>query len=464
MFVVAPNGKRDGLQHVKEIWSQFSGTDRLVLGMCLGLSLSLAFTQFQTYQVQQKEKRAFQLKTAQLSNGAFDTVARSLLETLDQNLPDTAHASSPHDAIDDEAYFVRGQLRDLNLHEGTVPGHTRTDEHRILQDYSRALRPNQGNRWVQDRVQDYLDRRDEQYEFLGIVRPRQYDDLQTQLNAQKERQFQVQNSNETKGVARLERQKFWKAQDTQNVHDSGVTSSMRAMIAKLIEKDGEVVMPLGGMSESSDEIARYIMEGDFQPEVKEKALRACHFIANSRAVHTALSNHSEKDVLNLVWRRAYHPCNNKEDRANIQDMVVHSLADTVTSSAMEPLEHVCVTGRISRLVDALTYTDQQSEVIGQPISLDAMRNDIYDFTQKTLQSQIEHFTNEAALDVTTQDSEMRRVAQSYTDPSIVVDEASEQCFKNKIVSQADEYMKEQYGSKLSMHHQQDILDAVQAAL
>ena len=259
-------------------------------------------------------------------------------------------------------------------------------------------------------------------------------------------------------IERLQRSKEWKTNDTQNVHDSGVHNSIRDILSRLQEKDKEVVTPLG-LFDVTEDMLRHIQSGDFSEETKRKAIIACHNGSKSSASHPSLSDLSEQEIMRLVWRRSYHPGNSSEQQNNIKDMFVHNLADTITSDKTVPNpEQVCVTGRIGRIVDTLTLTDGDSINVGQPLSLDMMRNDIFEFAQNQLQRKIQQFSS------TADNSNMWAVAQSYEDPTIEVSSEDENLFKQSVIEDTADYMTRQYGDLISSGHQQSIMNTVQDAI
>ena len=430
-----------------------STVDTVVFATCAGCIMFLALMKWNAIVQKRKNYCDVLVSFAKRSNGAFDQHAQEALARLD-NL-------GSNEDMNAEGYFTRAQLRDLNTHEGIVPSNTRANEHRILMDYGRALRSDQRDAWIRDRVQDYLDRRSEQYRDLGIIAPTQYQQLQEELDEGRTAAL-LREPPVSDKINRIQTQKQWKANDTQNVHDSGVNQSMRKMLRNLMARDNEVVLPLGTF-DIRDDISNHIISGDFNEEVKRKALIATQRMLDSNASHTSISHLPESDVLRMVWRRSYHPINsNGETQRNIKDMVVTQLADTITTMPHgdQRVEQVCITGRIGRITDALTHTDNETAVIGQPLSLDAIRNNIYDYAHGELQRQIERFTPAGG----TANSDMERVAASYTDPTVTVDDASENAFKANIVSKVEAYMTTEYGDQLSANHQRAIIDTVQAGL
>lgn len=432
---------------------QLSPVDRVVLLTFASAFVCLTINQAKQRYDQYVSTHPSAHKLIQMSNGANDQAALRALAMLDKS-----------SAADLEArdYFYRAELRDLNTHEGQRPSHTRTDEHRILQDYASALQRPGTEKWMQDRVQDYIDRRRYQYEILNLIPPHQYNDLEDILYRTKtdNRVKEQEIANNTDKAHRIEKKIEWTDNNIQNVHDSGVQNSLKELIQQVQQKDTEIVLPLGAPN-VNDDIATYIMNGDFSDETKSKALIACHRSMQSTASHPSLSQLSEKDILSMVWRRSYHALNSEKNAEDIRDMVVHNLADTI--STIDPdnaarVEQVCVTGRIGRIMDSLTLTDADSIDLKRPLSVEAMRNDIFEFTHKTLQEHIDHHQHNAL------DESMQKVAQSYSDPHIEVNAYEESLFTQPIVTEAKEYLEKTYGSTLSEQHKIDIMQAVKDSL
>ena len=429
-----------------------SAVDRVVL-----LSFASAFIYLTIHQVNKKYndytvKHPSVHDLRQMSNGANDRAAQRALAILDNSEPFLKGAD----------HFYRAELRDLNTHEGFRPSHTRTDEHRILQDYTYALRKPGAEKWMQDRIQDYIDRRREQYESSNLSPPSQYRELENILNHTKfeDRLKQKEIAKTIDKVQRLERKIEWTENDNQNVHDSGVQNTLKSLIHQVHEKDNEIVLPLE-ITNVADDITDYIIKGDFSDEIKSKALVACHRSMQSHASHPTLSHLSEKDILTMVWRRSYHVSNSTKNAEDIKDMVVHNLADTISTidpkNAMN-IEQVCVTGRIGRIMDSLTLTDADSIHWKRPLSVEAMRNDVLEFTHKTLTDHI------AQCETDDLNPLMQKVAQSYKDPMIEVSTSDELLFTQPVVSKSEEYLEKMYGDTMSETHKMDVLRSVRDSL
>lgn len=428
---------------LKGRWSALSQVDKVLLASSASIIVCLAFCGLHEKSLLAHTRGE---RLAALSNGAMDRNAREALLTLN---------NEGRSELTAEQLFTRAQLRDLNQHEGQRPTHTRAHEVNILNDYQATLYKAGTTQWMYDRIQDYLDRRYDQYNDLQIPAPVQYTDLQARLDDMKATHRRQLTSEPSQ---RIELNKMWKENDSQNVHDSGVHNSLQMLIERLQEKDDEVVLPLG-LSDLKSDMLRYIAASDQSEYNKAKATAACHRICQSNASHHGLTQLNEGEVLELVWRRSYHPSNSVAQQSNIRDMVTSSLADMITQydeTQPNTLEQVCVTGRIGRLVDALTLTDAQSEDLGQPLSLDAMRNDIYEYAQKSLNEKIEQFKS--------MENDMGRVAQSYSDLSVEAAPESEQAFKESILSDVNDYMAVTYGTLLSGTHRADILETVNDSL
>lgn len=434
-------------------WSRnsLSKIDQIVIGSVASIILILAMTSLHE---RNEMKRTAAERLAVMSNGAFDGYAQDALKALSEKT---------RAELDANQLFARAQLKDLNLHEGTRPTHTRSHEADILHDYAATLTKPGTDRWMRRRIQDFLDRRFTQFEEMNIPMPVQYNTLQAELDAQQIYNDHLENVSDSQpgiqgSLRRLEASKEWKANDTQNVHDSGVHNSLRDMIGRIKERDAETILPLGEYS-ARDDILRHIGVGDFADAVKQKATNACLNAYQSNAMHPSLSNLNESQVMELVWRRSYHPSNSEEQRNNIRDMFVHNLADMITSDQnARSTEQVCVTGRIGRMVDSLTLTDAESINVGQPLSLEMMRNDVFEFAQKALKQKVEQFTSAGNDDC------MHQVAKSYNDLTVEVSPEAEEEFKKSIVSETGDYMVQQYGDLISPNHQQDLMNTVRDAL
>lgn len=264
-----------------------------------------------------------------------------------------------------------------------------------------------------------------------------------------------------KTTAYLEKSKGWES-DSQNVHDSSFAKSMQHTIEKLAQKDPQIIPPPGEPSPSyafRDYLQRG--KGNFSSDTKKKALRSLETMEGNQIVHAGM-NHNEQQIFNMVWRRSYAKENEKEAE-NLREMIVNSLSDMSTdvSNPNRPIREfstVCSSGRIARTVDSLTAVDQDPTFGNSgPQTVDAIRNEIFEFSQQSLQDHI----RKASL---SSDEKFRNLAESYQNFSTKVDPVTENTFKSLIMKDVKDHIDSTYQENLRTDTRESILTHVEAAL
>ena len=134
--------------------------------------------------------------------------------------------------------------------------------------------------------------------------------------------------------------------DAQNVHDHGVSSTVRMIIGKLLAKHG--AMSSGRTTERATERARHIVLESNEPE--RTKMNALEVIDKMRVeVHSGFGV-SDREVLALVFAEI-DSLKDDELRTNVSDTLVKQI-----SSGVEDDVVVCSSGKITRMIGAFDGT------------------------------------------------------------------------------------------------------------
>jgi hypothetical protein len=130
--------------------------------------------------------------------------------------------------------------------------------------------------------------------------------------------------------------------DSQNVHDSGVSSSIKQSVQALKEH----TKITKSISETRKEIRDYLLA---LPECDKKrnALKTLNFMEKHNAYIIACDMH-ELEILQLVWNRIQQSA----PKEKMEENLVDELAEAVENDKV-----VCTTGRYTRLIDSLNFVD-----------------------------------------------------------------------------------------------------------
>ena len=149
--------------------------------------------------------------------------------------------------------------------------------------------------------------------------------------------------------------------DPQNVHDSTVNSALRGTLLKIKRAD---VDPARCIAECRHYIQAMAASSS---SPRKNALKALDSITSD---HIYTFGDTEDNIFAYVWTRASHP-RNASNRDNIKLAIVDAL-----DSAVEGTTTVCINGRASRILSALSLLDFDNE-IANPKTLDMYRQQIF---------------------------------------------------------------------------------------
>lgn len=146
--------------------------------------------------------------------------------------------------------------------------------------------------------------------------------------------------------------------DTQNVHDTSVTSCFKHSVDKLVNKRetknkldiNNCISEIINCNNNNNETIKYILE-----EIKYR-----------RGGNDYIK---ELDLLAMVWERINHPTNIKNFE-KLKDELIRQLLDCISENG----QLVCVTGRMTRILQSLELLDVEEIVSIRPLW--AVKNEI----------------------------------------------------------------------------------------
>lgn len=133
----------------------------------------------------------------------------------------------------------------------------------------------------------------------------------------------------------------------QNVHDNGVTNSVKESIKKLKLTTDRFFNVTDALNQITEFINRNVSLSNQQ---KDDAFKTLNTIANSNGVLSG-TNDTEADALSLVWNRIHNDINT-ENRENLKNNLVNELIEAVEHGNV-----VCSRGRFNRIIDSLNAVD-----------------------------------------------------------------------------------------------------------
>lgn len=164
--------------------------------------------------------------------------------------------------------------------------------------------------------------------------------------------------------------------NSQNVHDSGVVSSIKHCVNKIKKKT-----PMRtNKTNSLIEIRKMIQESTVGTIKKRDAIKALDYIIKMNGFVSSLKM-NETDILNLVWNRInfitnnsskssiFPPQSDKDNLETISDDIINQsrcemkkdLSENLITELAECMERgstVCTQGRVARLIDTLNIVDK----------------------------------------------------------------------------------------------------------
>jgi hypothetical protein len=128
-------------------------------------------------------------------------------------------------------------------------------------------------------------------------------------------------------------------------------------------------------------------------------------------------NETEDRIFAYVWERCSYP-KNASNRLLMREAVINSLADGTENGSQ-----VCINGRCARMLNSLVTLDYDSAVAGSALTMEAIRNQIF--------QEMKTIVNNAIIDAKNSSDElMRVVGESYETGEGNPDPIVEDVFKN----------------------------------
>lgn len=386
----------------------------------------------------EKRLRNKALENFSSSNGTFDEQAQNALKAI-ENIQNP----TPKD------HFLAARIIDLNAHEGRINNvHILNN---VVDKYLVNLQPNiklpalhktdnttddGGNLdWFEiDQIENFAERHmdiiaaNPQYnDFIEAVLEKRPKRLQATIQEAKSSSDTKKETFETYVASNVVN-----TSDSQNVHDSAVNEHLK----KTYEKLRETTPPTLNQADARAEISLYIsstLKND--SDKKKKALHALDMMNNSKYNSTLETN--EGDLLTLVWSRSKLPCN-YETKTLIQDAVVDALVDMSDGKSV-----VCSNGRCARLMESLVCTDADQKTVNGAMTVQQIRNDAFKESNNILDDLVKQYSKYSA------DENLKRVAKSYTDPSIETKLEDEARFKSIVKEKIEHFINTSYAPRLS---------------
>ncbi len=218
----------------------------------------------------------------------------------------------------------------------------------------------------------------------------------------------------------------------QNVHDKGVVDDLSTSL-RTMEETFDGTTPEMSIQQCRDYIAKHTTR--IGEDKAKHALRVLSEIeAHSLAGHTVSTyNKSEQDIFGIVWRRSFDK-DNSAKKELMQDAVIDALADSHQNGSV-----VCANGRTARLLASPVLLDHNPKV-GTANSFEDYRNQIFAETDKIIK-------DEVASSLKSDDPEIKKIAESYTNPEVAINEESLVKFNQEIKNKIDDNLKN-YNDKL----------------
>jgi len=141
--------------------------------------------------------------------------------------------------------------------------------------------------------------------------------------------------------------------DDENVHDSGVQSSVAEAIMKLKTKTQLNI----SLSNSLEGIRNYIFSSSASNQTKEYAICVLRKMETEN-IRIERLNLREKEILQLIWNRIHDPVN-----ASVSETLKESLMLQLADAMRDHVNEQCPTGRVNRAVQSLELIDREHLVI-----------------------------------------------------------------------------------------------------
>jgi len=189
--------------------------------------------------------------------------------------------------------------------------------------------------------------------------------------------------------------------DAQNVHDHTVLAGFKLILERLIADHNELNIELKTLDEIKEEInkkgRRY---SDNRPQLTLDALAVIERMRDGEKI-TALEIDGESTTdafcLQMVWARAEHPLNSKNENL-IKQSIFDNLLDSWEIDIFGAKKIVCVTGRATRMLGSLTLLDFD-ERNWEVKKFEDFKNEIFNRVKTIINEQAELATSSNNIDL-----------------------------------------------------------------
>lgn len=166
-------------------------------------------------------------------------------------------------------------------------------------------------------------------------------------------------------------QQEWQS-DSQNVHDTAIYNELMEQVSQVMEENKSI--PNISTKDYQDAVTWLKVRYANEPTKLEKINRVISFLNHNYPIGN-MPGFNEQDILVTVWQRTFDP----ENKLNVTAMR-ESIGDAVLD-CYEGTNVVCMTGRTSKIWQALARLDKNPE-IGILRSKQLLRNEIYERAAK----------------------------------------------------------------------------------
>jgi hypothetical protein len=165
--------------------------------------------------------------------------------------------------------------------------------------------------------------------------------------------------------------------DSQNVHDSTIYQLLQNQINRVRDENANLSdIQVHGYNEAVGYVRSKFKNTDKIQDIEKviSVLNDDHYVGH-------LSGLSEQDVITAIWQRSFDP-ENKKNAQQIRDSLCDAVNDCVENGHV-----VCMTGRTSKVWQALARLDKQED-IGVLKTKQAIRNEIFQRSAKIVDDYI----------------------------------------------------------------------------
>lgn len=166
-------------------------------------------------------------------------------------------------------------------------------------------------------------------------------------------------------------QQSWQS-DSQNVHDTAIYTELMEQLTQVMEENKKIE---NIQTKDYQDVVTWLKVRYSNDPVKlDKVQKVISFLNHNYPIGSMPGFH-EQDIIVAVWQRSFDP-ENKAKQADIREALGDSILDCYEGSNV-----VCMTGRISKIWQALATQDKNPE-IGVMRTKQTIRNEIFERSAK----------------------------------------------------------------------------------